>query len=37
MSVTDYDIDQYQPVLFAAPDFDVMVNDLTAWFDAIGR
>ncbi len=37
MSVTEYDIDQYQPVLFAAPDFDTMVTDLTSWFDAIGR
>jgi phenylalanine-4-hydroxylase len=37
MSVMEYDIDHYQPVLFAAPDFDVMVRDLTAWFDAIGR
>ncbi len=37
MSVMEYDIDHYQPVLFAAPDFDFMVRDLTAWFDAIGR
>ncbi len=37
MSVMDYDIDSYQPVLFAAPDFDTMVADLTAWFGAIGR
>lgn len=37
MSVTDYDIDQYQPVLFAAPSFDVMVTDLTSWFDTVGR
>ena len=37
MSVMEYDIDHYQPVLFAAPDFGTMVTDLTAWFDAIGR
>ena len=37
MSHTEYDIDHYQPVLFAAPDFDVMVRDLTAWFEAIAR
>jgi phenylalanine-4-hydroxylase len=37
MSVMEYDIDHYQPVLFAAPSFDVMVHDLTAWFDAIAR
>ena len=35
MAVTDYDIDVYQPVLFAAPDFETVVTDLTAWFDAI--
>lgn len=35
MSVTDYDIDVYQPVLFAAPDFDTMVTDLTSWFESI--
>jgi phenylalanine-4-hydroxylase len=37
MSVMEYDIDHYQPVLFAAPGFDVMVRELTAWFDAIAR
>jgi phenylalanine-4-hydroxylase len=37
MAVTDYDINHYQPVLFAAPDFDTVVDDLTAWFGAIGR
>jgi len=37
MAVTEYDIDCYQPVLFAAPRFDVMVDDLTDWFEAIGR
>ncbi|CAN5522571.1 phenylalanine 4-monooxygenase [soil metagenome] len=35
MAVTDYDIDTYQPVLFAAPDFDTMVTDLTRWFESI--
>ena len=35
MAVMEYDIDAYQPVLFAAPDFDTVVDDLTAWFDAI--
>lgn len=35
MSVTDYDIDHYQPVLFAAPSIDVMVSDLTTWFDSL--
>lgn len=37
MSATEYDIDRYQPVLFAAPSFDVMVNDLTVWFYSIGN
>ena len=37
MAVMDYDIDHYQPVLFAAPDFHFMVDDLAAWFDAIAR
>jgi phenylalanine-4-hydroxylase len=37
MAVTDYDIDTYQPVLFAAPDFDTVVADLTTWFGTIGR
>ncbi len=35
MAETDYDINVYQPVLFAAPDFDTVVDDLTAWFNAI--
>lgn len=35
MAVTDYDIDSYQPVLFAAPSFDVMIRDLTGWFEGI--
>lgn len=37
MSVTDYDINHYQPVLFAAPSFDTMVADLLGWFGALGR
>jgi phenylalanine-4-hydroxylase len=35
MAVTDYDINHYQPVLFAAPDFGTIVTDLTAWFEAL--
>lgn len=35
MAVTEYDIDTYQPVLFAAPDFDTMVTELTSWFESI--
>ena len=35
MAITDYDINVYQPVLFAAPDFDTVVADLTAWFNAV--
>jgi phenylalanine-4-hydroxylase len=35
MAVTEYDIDVYQPVLFAAPHFDTVVDDLTAWFASI--
>ena len=37
MAVTSYDIDPYQPVLFAAPSFDTMVADLTQWFESLGR
>jgi phenylalanine-4-hydroxylase len=37
MSQTDYDIDHYQPVLFAAPDFDFMVRELRTWFEALAR
>lgn len=37
MAVTGYDIDVYQPVLFAAPSFDTMVADLLGWFGALGR
>jgi phenylalanine-4-hydroxylase len=37
MGTLDYDITQYQPVLFAAPSFDRMVADLTAFFHAFGR
>jgi phenylalanine-4-hydroxylase len=35
MAVTDYDINVYQPVLYAAPDFATVVDELTDWFDAI--
>jgi phenylalanine-4-hydroxylase len=35
MAVMEYDIDVYQPVLFAAPDFDTVIDDLTAWFERI--
>jgi phenylalanine-4-hydroxylase len=37
MGTLDYDITQYQPVLFAAASFDRMVEDLTAFFDRFGR
>ena len=37
MGTLDYDITQYQPVLFAAESFDRMVHDLTAFFDGFGR
>jgi len=37
MTTTDYDITTYQRVLFAAPSFERMVDDLTAWFGAFGR
>ena len=37
MGTLDYDITQYQPVLFAAESFDRMVEDLTAFFDGYGR
>ncbi len=36
MATLDYDITQYQPVLFAAASFDRMVADLTAYFDSVG-
>ena len=32
MATTDYDITVYQPLLFAAPSFDLMVADLSAHF-----
>jgi phenylalanine-4-hydroxylase len=35
MAATDYDINVYQPILFAAPDFDTVVIELTAWFGAL--
>jgi len=34
MGSLDYDITQYQPVLFAAESFDKMLADLTAFFDS---
>jgi phenylalanine-4-hydroxylase len=37
MSTLDYDITHYQPVLFAAASFDRMVDDLTSYFDSVGR
>jgi phenylalanine-4-hydroxylase len=33
MGRTDYDITRYQPVLYAAPSFDAMVEELTEFFD----
>lgn len=32
MGTTDYDITRYQPVLFAAPSFEFVVNELTGFF-----
>jgi phenylalanine-4-hydroxylase len=32
MATTEYDITQYQPVLYAAPSFDHVIDDLTAHF-----
>ena len=32
MGTTEYDITQYQPVLFAAPSFDFLVDELGAFF-----
>ena len=37
MATTDYDITTYQPVLYAAPSFDRMVAELSAWFGSFGR
>jgi len=37
MAATAYDIDAYQPVLFEAPSFEVVVDDLRDWFGRIGR
>lgn len=34
MGRQDYDIARYQPVLYAAPSFDVMVGELGAFFDS---
>lgn len=33
MGTLDYDITVYQPVLFAAPSFEAMASDLTAFFE----
>ena len=33
MGTLDYDISVYQPVLFAAPSFEAMASDLTAFFE----
>ena len=33
MGTLEYDITQYQPVLFAAASFEQMVDDLGAFFD----
>jgi phenylalanine-4-hydroxylase len=33
MGRTDYDITRYQPVLYAAPSFDAVVEELTEFFD----
>ena len=32
MEALDYDITRYQPVLFAAPSFEFMLDELTAFF-----
>jgi phenylalanine-4-hydroxylase len=32
MGVLDYDITQYQPVLFAAPSFEWLVDTLSTFF-----
>jgi phenylalanine-4-hydroxylase len=37
MATTDYDITTYQPVLFAAPSFDFLVEELGAWFRSFRR
>jgi phenylalanine-4-hydroxylase len=37
MGTLDYDITRYQPVLFSAASFNRMVDDLTAFFDSVGR
>ena len=36
MASTEYDITTYQPVLFAAPSFDFLVDRLGAWFRSFG-
>lgn len=37
MGTLDYDITRYQPILFAAASFNRMLDDLTAYFDSVGR
>ena len=36
MGTTDYDITRYQPVLFAAPSFEQMIDELGCFFDGYG-
>jgi phenylalanine-4-hydroxylase len=36
MGTTEYDITQYQPVLYAAPSFDVVLDELGAFFRSFG-
>jgi phenylalanine-4-hydroxylase len=37
MGTLDYDITRYQPILFAAASFNRMVEDLTDYFESVGR
>ncbi|MGH9213387.1 MAG: phenylalanine 4-monooxygenase [Acidimicrobiales bacterium] len=37
MGTLDYDITRYQPILYAAASFNRMVDDLTAYFESVGR
>lgn len=36
MATTEYDIAHYQPVLFAAPSFEFVVNELGDFFRSFG-
>jgi phenylalanine-4-hydroxylase len=36
MATTEYDITHYQPVLFAAPSFEFVVNELGDFFRSFG-